>query len=128
VNLWRIARIYVLRARLALIATLRDAARRLGIRLPRDLGWELVDLAARGVRVVFEFYEGEAGIDLLRNDAGSAVKRCADGCRVHTIANADHIFSQSTPRRRLEEILSEELFAPLHAPRDLESRTVSELA
>jgi alpha-beta hydrolase superfamily lysophospholipase len=107
-----VGRVYLHGARMAVESMLRDAARRLHIRLPRDLGWELQDIVARGVRVVFVFGRGEAGIELLRIQGGSAVKRLGDRCRVHIIDSADHTFTQSGPRARLEQVLSDELFAP----------------
>jgi hypothetical protein len=89
----------------------RDLARSLRLPLPRDLGNELEDAASRGIGIAFLFAGGEPGIALLRHQAGSAVRRLAQRCRIHTIEGADHIFSQSGPRARLESIFSEELFA-----------------
>ena len=104
-------RIHSVRARLAIESALRDAARWLHIKLPRDLGSELQEIAARGVRVVFVFARGEPGIDLLKIQGGSAVKRLGDHCHVHIIDSADHTFTWSGPRARLEQVLSDELFA-----------------
>jgi hypothetical protein len=81
------------------------------IRLPHDLGWELEEVAARGIRVVFVFAGGEPGIELLNIQGGSSIKRLGDRCRVHTIESADHVFSKSGPRAVLERILSDELLA-----------------
>src|SRR5262249_11293789 len=75
-----VARIYFQRVRIAIEARLRDAARRLHIRLPRDLGCQLQDLVARGVRVVFVFADGEPGLELLRLQGGSAIGRLGDRC------------------------------------------------
>jgi alpha-beta hydrolase superfamily lysophospholipase len=111
VNIWRLLRIYMQRPLLAAESELRDWARYFRWRLPSDAGWELEELAARGVRVVFAFARGEAGIDLLRIQAGSSVKRLGEWCRVHVINRADHIFSQAGPRAILIGILSDELFA-----------------
>jgi hypothetical protein len=124
VNIWRIVRIYVQRSFLPLESMLRNAARRLGIHLPHDLGWELEELGARGVRMVFVFAHGEPGLDLLKLEGGSSVKRLGAKCRVRIIERADHVFSHSGPRAALEETLSEELFArtdvcpPQRAPTD----------
>jgi alpha-beta hydrolase superfamily lysophospholipase len=107
-----VARIYARRTRIALEALLREAARLLHIRLPRDLGWQLQDIVARGVRVVFIFARGEPGLELLRMQGGSALRRLGDRCRVHIIESADHTFTLSGPRARLEQVLSDELFAP----------------
>jgi pimeloyl-ACP methyl ester carboxylesterase len=84
-------------------------ARWMRIRWPGDLGWQLEDLAARGVQIVFAFSRDDTGIELLRLQAGSAIRRC--GARIHIIDGADHIFSQSGPRQELERVLSAELFA-----------------
>jgi len=96
---------------LALESATRDAARRLHIRLPRDLGWELGEITAHGVSVVLVFASGDPGIELLRIQGGSAVKRLGDRCRVHIIDSADHTFTQSATRAALEQVLCDELFA-----------------
>jgi alpha-beta hydrolase superfamily lysophospholipase len=107
-----VGRLYLHRARMMIEALVRDAARSVHIRLPRDLGGELQDLVARGVKVVFVFARGEPGVELLRIQGGSAVRRLGNQCRVHIIDSADHTFTLSGPRTRLEEILSDELIAP----------------
>jgi alpha-beta hydrolase superfamily lysophospholipase len=112
VDVLTVGRIYLQRARIATESGVREAARRLRIRLPRDLGWELQEIAARGVRVVFVFAAGDPGIELLRIQSGSAVKRLGDRCHVHIIESADHTFTRIAPRARMEQALSDELFAP----------------
>ena len=111
VNVWRILKIYPHRLRLAVQSKVRDAARAVGTRLRHDLGRELEALIGRGVRVVFVFARGEAGLDLLKIEAGSMVKRLGERCRVRIIDSADHTFSRSGPRQALENVLSEELYA-----------------
>ena len=111
VNLWRVLKVYVNRLSLALESIFRDLARLVRIHLPMDLGWELEDLAARGVRVIFIFAHGEPGMDLLKLQAGSAVKRLRDHCSVHVIDDSDHTFTHSDRRAALEAILSDELFS-----------------
>ena len=111
VDVRTVLRIHGVRARFAIESGLRDAARRLHIKLPRDLGAELQEIVARGVRVVFVFARGEPGIELLKIQGGSAVKRLGDHCHVHIIDSADHTFTWSGPRARLEQVLSDELFA-----------------
>jgi alpha-beta hydrolase superfamily lysophospholipase len=121
VDIWRIARVCMYRLHLALASTLRDLARSLHISLPHDLGSELGRIATRGVRTVMVFALGEPGIDLLRIQAGSSIKRFGERCRIHIIDSADHAFSRGGPRARLEDVLSRELFArpePLHKVRD----------
>jgi glycosyltransferase involved in cell wall biosynthesis/alpha-beta hydrolase superfamily lysophospholipase len=110
-NIWRIARIVIRRPLLTVESGLRDLARGLRIHLPRDLGRELEDLVARGIRVVFVFSRGEPGIDVLKIQAGSSLDRLAQDCVLHVIDSADHIFSQRATRVELERILSEELSA-----------------
>jgi alpha-beta hydrolase superfamily lysophospholipase len=107
----RLVRICVKRPALALESVVRDFARRIRIPLPNDLGRELEQIAARGVRVVFVFSRGEPGIDLLRIQGGSSVKRLGASCRIHIINSADHIFTRSGQRAALESILTDELFA-----------------
>jgi alpha-beta hydrolase superfamily lysophospholipase len=111
VNILRIAKIYMQRPLLAAESKLRDIARRLHIRLPNDLGTELEEIVARGVRVVFVFARGEPGIGLLELQAGSSVKRLGERCHLHTINGGDHVFTRSGPRAIMEKIVSDELFA-----------------
>jgi hypothetical protein len=111
VNVWRVIKVIINRVSLAVESLLRDVARRVRIHLPRDLGWELENLAARGVRVVFIFARGEPGMDLLKLQAGSTVKRLRDHCSVHVIDDSDHTFTRSDRRAALETVLSDELFS-----------------
>ena len=109
VNLWRVAMVYLRRTWLALEVMARDLGRKLHIRLPDDLGWDLQSVAGRGVRIVFCFARGDAGADLLKMQGGSAVETIGDRCRVYTIDGADHVFSQSVARKHLLQLLSSEL-------------------
>jgi pimeloyl-ACP methyl ester carboxylesterase len=111
VEILRIARIYMARPLLAVGAAFRNVARSAGIRLRYDLGRELEEIDARGVRIVFVFARDEPGIDLLKIEAGSSLRRLGERCRVRIIDDADHVFSHSGPRAALRDILSEELFA-----------------
>ena len=112
VSFWRIFTIYLQRLSLALESGARDLLRALHVRLSRDLGWELEKIASRGVSMVFVFARGEPGYELLKLQAGSALRRLGSRCRIHIIDSGDHIFGRSGPRSILESILSEELFAP----------------
>jgi hypothetical protein len=111
VNILRIVKIYLHRPFLAAESALRNIARRFHLRLPNDLGTELEEVVARGVRVVFVFARGEPGIDLLKLQAGTSVKRLAERCRIRTINSGDHVFTRSGPRAVMEKIVSDELFA-----------------
>lgn len=111
VNILRIVKIYMHRPLLAVESTLRDIARRLHLRLPNDLGTELEKVVARGIRVVFVFARGEPGIDLLKLQAGTSVRRLAERIRIHTINSGDHVFTRSGPRAMMEKIVSDELLA-----------------
>ena len=111
VNILRIAKIYLQRPLLAAESRLRDIARRLHIRLPNDLGTELEEIVARGVRVVFVFARGEPGIRLLKLQAGNSVKRLGERICIRTVNSGDHVFTRSGPRAAMEEIVSNELFA-----------------
>ena len=110
VNIPRIVKIYLQRPLLEAESTLRDIARRLHIRLPNDLGSELEGVVARGVRVVFVFARGEPGIELLRVQAGSSVKRLAGRCHIHILESGDHVFTRRGARAVMERIVSSELF------------------
>lgn len=111
VRLGVVPRVFLHRLVLAGKSVVREVARRAHIHLPGDLGWELEALAARGVKILFVFAGGEPGLELLKIEAGSSLVRLGDQCRVRIIEGGDHSFSQQAPRSRLEEILSEELFA-----------------
>jgi pimeloyl-ACP methyl ester carboxylesterase len=111
VNIWRIVRVYLSRPAVELKSRLRDAARAVGIRLRGDLGRELDDVVSSGIRVVFVFARGEPGLDLLKLEAGSRMRRLGERCRIVIIDSADHTFSRSGPREVLENVLSEELYA-----------------
>jgi pimeloyl-ACP methyl ester carboxylesterase len=114
VNLWRILKIYFHRPLMAIESTLRDLTRYVHVRLPHDLGWELQEIAARGVRIVFVFARGEPGLDLLKIEAGSVVRRMGERCRVHIVDGGDHIFSHNAPRAAMKQILNEELSMRAH--------------
>ncbi len=122
VNIGYISRIYLHRALLAVESTVREVARFLRIQIPRDLGWDMEQIAKRGVQLVFVFARGEPGIDLLAILSGSSLKRLGQRCRVHIIDSADHVFSKSGPRAVLEKVLSDELYSSTErsAPRRVE--------
>jgi pimeloyl-ACP methyl ester carboxylesterase len=111
VDISYITRILGSRLFLAAESTAREVARRLKIRLPNDLGWELESVTKRGVRIIFVFARAEPGIELLSIQAGSFVNRMGDSCRIHVLDSGDHVFSKRGPRSRMEEILDKELFA-----------------
>jgi alpha-beta hydrolase superfamily lysophospholipase len=111
VNIVRILKIYIQRPLLAVESAVRDIARIFQIKLPNDLGSELEEIVARGIRVVFIFAHGEPGIDLLKLQAGASIRRLGERCRIHVIDNADHVFTQSGSRVAMEKVLSDELFA-----------------
>jgi alpha/beta superfamily hydrolase len=109
VNVWRLVAVFIHRVILALESTLRDLARHLGIRLPRDLGCELEGIAAQGIDAIFVFAPGDPGIGLLKLQAGSSLGRLGNRLRVHIIDGADHNFSHRGPRALMERVLSDEL-------------------
>jgi dienelactone hydrolase len=109
VNLWRVFKVFLRRSWMAIDSALRDLLRVLRIRIPDDLGWELESVAARGVRIVFLFAPRDGGLELLKLQGGSAVRRLGDRCRVHLIEGADHIFTQRPARMRLQQLLTNEL-------------------
>ncbi len=111
VDLRRIFKIYLHRPMLSLHSKARDLARSLGIRLARDLGRELQEMSARGVRIVFVFAEGEPGRELLEIEAGSALRRLGKRCHIRIIDEGDHTFTQKSAGIKLSRVLNEELFS-----------------
>jgi len=112
INVRYILKTYWGRLSLALESNLRNLARFLHIRLPNDLGSELQEVDARGVRMVFVFGRTERGIALLKMQAGISLGRLGERCRMHIIDGADHVFSKFDSRTTLEAILTDELFSP----------------
>jgi alpha-beta hydrolase superfamily lysophospholipase len=107
----RILLVYVYRVDMALKACFRKVAKALRIRVAEDLGRELEDVTARGVALSFFFASGEPGLELLRIQAGSSLRRLGDRCKVHVIDGADHTFSHSAARAVLQPMLSAALFS-----------------
>ena len=110
VDVRRIAVIYFHRLRLAAETSVRTLGRRVGVRLPNDLGWELEKIVGNGIRTTFLFARGEPGIELLKLQAGSKVSQLGDRCRIRIVDSGDHIFSRREHRSIMEDVLSEELF------------------
>jgi alpha-beta hydrolase superfamily lysophospholipase len=106
-----VSTVYLKRLFFVCESKLRNVARALSIRLPNDLGLELLHVADNHVSIVFIFSEGEPGIELLKMGVGNLMKRLGGRMRVHTIPDADHVFSKRAPRLKLEAILSDELYA-----------------
>jgi pimeloyl-ACP methyl ester carboxylesterase len=124
-NIRYISKIFGNRLLLAFESKARDIARRFRIHLPDDLGWELERVAARGVRVIFVFAPGEPGMDLLRIQAGSSIRRIGTNCRVLTVPAGDHVFSKKGSRVLLDRVLDAELF--VRNPLDAAMPLVAEL-
>lgn len=114
-NVGNVLRVYMALPLLPLRSRLRDMARGLGLRLHNDLGRELEETVARGVRVVFIFSRGEPGLKLLEFEAGAVLKSLGPGFRIRMVEGADHTFTRFGPRKVLEQVLSEELFAAREA-------------
>lgn len=112
VNLWRVAKVIAGRARLAIDSLGRELLRRLGIRIADDLGWDLQSVADRDIRIVFFFAPADGGLELLRLQGGSVVRRLGAKCRIHAIEGADHIFTQRAARMQLIALLQDELPSP----------------
>jgi alpha/beta superfamily hydrolase len=111
VDVARIVKICFRRVALSLESTLRALVRLMGVHLPSDLGWQLEQIAARGVHTTMVFARGDPGIELLRMQGGSAIRRLGERCRVHIIDCGDHTFSSSSSRAVLEKVVSDELCA-----------------
>lgn len=97
VDLIRVAKVLLYRARDTAAHPLRDLLRRLRVPLHNDLGSDLDTLARRGVALRFIFAADDPGQGLLLEQGGAVVPRLvASGClRMRIIAGADHTF---TPR------------------------------
>ncbi len=113
VDMTRLALIYVQRPLIAIGNGLRRVASSLNLRLPQDIGAELEEIVSRGIKVVFVFARGEAGLELLRVQGGSRLARLGDKCTIHVIENADHVFSRADTREIMEHALSQELYSPV---------------
>ncbi len=111
VSIWRVVLIYLHTPVMALHSRLRNLARALHIRLRDDLRWELNSLKERGVRIVFVFSQGDAGLRLLQLQSGLSAKELGERYCIRTIHGADHDFTRSSARAALEQVLSEELYA-----------------
>ncbi len=111
VSVWRVMRIYLNRPIMAIQAVFRKFARALHLSLKNDLSKELKDLKGRGVRVVFVFSKGDAGMRLLEIESGLSAAQLEKKYRIRTIDGADHEFTRSRARAALGQVLSEELFA-----------------
>lgn len=119
VNGWRLLKLFAQYSWVVVDSFARNVARALRLPLPADLGYQMQAIAARGTEMIFLFARGDPGFYLLQHQAGSALQRLTQKCRVHSIDGADHIFSQRGARAQLEKLLSEELFArPVPPPCD----------
>jgi hypothetical protein len=56
------------------------------------------------------FARGEAGLDLLKLQAGSSLTRLGKAFELHIVDGADHVFSRRASRAALKDILQHELF------------------
>ena len=110
-SLWRIAQIYLTRPLMAGQAWVKQIARAMHIRMKHDLWWDLKDLKERGVRVVFVFSDGDAGLSLLQLQSGLSRQQLQEDYCLRMIDDADHEFTRSRPRVELAKVLSEELYA-----------------
>jgi dienelactone hydrolase len=110
VSIWRVAQIYLHRPLLAARSALWNLARSLHIRLKDDLRFELNSLKSRGVRIVFVFSQGDAGMSLLRLQTGLSERELRKRYCMRAVDGADHEFTRSGARAALAQALSEELY------------------
>jgi len=113
----RVASLYINRMGLELSSKWRNLARRLKLPLHNDLGRELRDLTDRGVRTVFVFSRGDAGVGLLQIESGLSEKVLTENYGMRMIDGADHDFTRSASRAALQDVLSSELFSTPMQPR-----------
>ena len=111
VDVGKVAQIMIRRTGAWLNRHWRDLARDLGVPLTDDLGHELESVAERGTAMLFVFATNDPGLQLLRTQGGSRVRKlCARGqLAIQLINGADHIFTAVSARERLITVLSEAL-------------------
>jgi hypothetical protein len=111
VNVRSFARVMAHRGAARATTVVRDLARFAGRPLPHDLGTELESVANRGVALRFVFATGDPGADLLRWQAGSALKRLLrdQRLRIQHIDGPDHSFTRVWTRAQLNDVLEAEL-------------------
>jgi alpha/beta superfamily hydrolase len=97
VDVRRVAKVVVARARNAAEHRAKDVMRRMRVPLRNDLGTDLLALARRGVAIRFIFSASDPGPAMLAEQGGSAVTRleASGALRVQVIDGPDHTF---TPR------------------------------
>jgi len=86
----------------------RNMARRMGMRLEEDLTAELRALERHGTRVHFVFSRSDPGFSMLREQAGSELRRLqrASAVTISFISGADHTFTPYPSQQELVQILS----------------------
>lgn len=99
------------RARMQATSLARNVVRAFGIRLREDLGAELQELARRGVALRLVFASGDPGEDLLRAEAGWALRRLErDQClTIRRIEGPNHSFTRVWSRVVLTSVLEADL-------------------
>jgi alpha-beta hydrolase superfamily lysophospholipase len=97
VDVGRVAKIVMTRARQAAEHRGKDVLRRLRVPLKDDLGTDLLALARRGVAMRFIFSASDPGAAMLAEEGGSAVTRLVESgaLSIRVIDGPDHTF---TPR------------------------------
>ncbi len=111
VSIWRVAQIYIHVPLMAMRSLIRNLARAAHIRLKDDLGRELKNLKTRGVRLVFVFSRGDAGMRLLETQSGLSMQQLSERYCIRVIDGADHEFTRTNARAALGQVLSEELYS-----------------
>jgi alpha/beta superfamily hydrolase len=114
VNVGRVVQILVRRTGSVINHYCRDLARRLGRPLNDDLGRELESVARRRIGMLFVFAARDPGIELLRTQGGSRVKKLRSQLQIELITGADHTFTTHRARNRLIEVLARALESSAH--------------
>jgi hypothetical protein len=112
VRAWRVVRVCAHRVALPFRSMARNLLRALNVRLPNDVSGILEQLSMRGVQITMIFARGEPGLEVLKFQLGSTLKRLGERLRIHVIDCADHTFSRGESRAALEKALSDELYLP----------------
>jgi hypothetical protein len=103
-----LVRVVCARAHRALKFRLRDLARLSGLRVRNDLAADLRAITRRGIGVQFVFSNGDPGLQVLKEEVGSAWRQliASRAVGLTEVAEADHSFMSPSARWRLYQQLN----------------------
>jgi len=115
VSVGGVSQILLRHARSMLLAQVLNVARRLRLPLKDDLGTELARIAASSTDMLFVFAPQDPGLEILRIQGGSALRRLRGKQQldIEIVAGADHTFTGRAARERLVAVLGKRLDGPV---------------